>query len=90
MALVYVLADLDSLDRQAHKRVLDSAPDAIRRDLKGIERWYSDHSGWVRSFAMASNDVYLRANGGDDGVGSYTRMTDLVIAYRRSALAGGH
>lgn len=56
-------------------------PDTIRRDLAARNEYWDQFKGPVKETAQKVNNNFLMANGEDDGIKSYGRMVDLVLAY---------
>jgi len=61
---------------------------AVRRDVKALAEWVERHRSRATEVSQRVNDVYLRAQGTKDGVASYGRMVDLLVARRRAREAG--
>lgn len=55
-------------------------PDA-EPDLEANNAFWDRYDGPVRETAEQINDTYLKVNGQADGVKSYDRMVDLIVAY---------
>lgn len=56
------------------------------RDLDAINRYWKKYETPVQDFSSSVNDTYLKANRQEDGVKSYGRMVDLLIAeYKKPA-----
>lgn len=72
-------ADLD-LWRQAD--ALKS--DAVRRDVASNNAYWQQYDTPVAEVSNKVNDTYLKANGQEQGVKSYGRMVDLLLAYYRA------
>ncbi len=58
-----------------------------REDLSENNAFWDRYEGKVAEAANQVNDVYLKANDQKDGVQSYGRMVDLMLAYYRDGLA---
>ena len=56
-------------------------PEQIRRDLSFASNFWQQFQGRPAEISNRVNDAYLRANRVFDGVMSYGRMVDLLIAY---------
>ena len=50
-------------------------------DLAANRQFWSSYDGAVAEVSNKVNDTYLKANGQSDGVKSYNRMVDLIVAY---------
>lgn len=59
----------------------------VRRDFRALDAWLRRHAGPARDVASSVNDAYLRSQGQADGVRSYGRVVDLLLAERRQRLA---
>lgn len=53
----------------------------VEADLAENRQFWSRYEGKVADISEKVNDHYLRANGQEDGVKSYNRMVDLIVAY---------
>ncbi|MGL4343973.1 MAG: DUF3810 domain-containing protein [Cellulosilyticaceae bacterium] len=53
----------------------------IKQDLEDYNTFLEGYEGVVGQLAAEINDVYLKANGVGDGIQSYGRMVDLLLAY---------
>ncbi|MEA5012394.1 MAG: DUF3810 domain-containing protein [Angelakisella sp.] len=85
MALIHATNALYSYSTQSHGEVMATLEDAVRRDLAADSEYYYAHKTTFGEFSNKVNDVYLKANDQFDGVVSYGRMVDLLLAqYRQS------
>lgn len=81
-ALLHVRAALGTGDRGRLSA-------GVVRDSEAIARWVRTHTHRVAaSVGERVNDAYLRANAQRDGVRSYGRVVDLLLAQRRAQGAG--
>jgi hypothetical protein len=83
-AASYALSALAAAERGAFRDVAAGLGPGVRRDLAAIERWAARHAGPVRDAARRVNDAYLRSQGQREGVRSYGRLVDLLLAERRA------
>jgi hypothetical protein len=74
---------LASVDRIEARALESRRSQAVRRDLVALSAWSARHSGPAMRAANHVNDAYLRTQG-QDGVRSYGRMVDLLLAERRT------
>ena len=88
LASSYALGALNSVAPDASRRIGHTRAPGVRRDLKALVDWAALGRGPVRDLSERVNDAYLRAQGESQGVASYGRMVDLLLAERRSR--GGH
>jgi hypothetical protein len=86
-ASVYALNALAGVDRAAHRQVAGRRSAAVRRDLQALQEWSDRYSGRVSRVSRSINNAYLRSQGQAEGVRSYGRMVDLLIAERRARSA---
>lgn len=54
---------------------------AVEADIAANRDYWAKFEGPVADAAQAVNDNYLKANGQSDGIQSYGRMADLIVAY---------
>ena len=47
----------------------------------GLQCYWAQFEGPVAQAASTMNDTYLKANGQQDGVKSYGKVTDLLLSY---------
>ncbi len=87
-----VLAALAPFDPQRARELALRAAPGVRRDRAALAAWLARYAGPARSVSQAVNDAYLRSQGQADGVRSYGRVVDLLLAERRvrhaTALSG--
>jgi len=75
---------LASVDR-AESRALESRRSpAVKRDIAALVAWAARYSGPAMRTFNRANDAYLRSQGQRDGVRSYGRMVDLLLAEWRA------
>jgi hypothetical protein len=87
-ATVYALNALWAVDRKAHDEVAGRRSPAVRRDLQALQEWSDRYSGRLSRASRRVNNAYLRSQGQAEGVRSYGRMVDLLIAERRPRSPG--
>jgi hypothetical protein len=83
MALLNLLNALQGRDAAAWGRIRGMCSPAVNRDLNSMGQYWRLYEGPVSEISETINDTFLRANRQSDGVQSYGRMVDLVIAYLR-------
>ena len=81
---LYALEALRGTDPDAHRALQARRGAAVRRDLDALEAWRRRYESRAGAVHEKVNDAYLRAQG-QEGVASYGRMVDLLIAERRAA-----
>jgi Protein of unknown function (DUF3810) len=71
------------LPRDRQRTVLASLADGPRQDLQAIARRAAQRIDVVERIGWRVYDRYLRAQGVDEGVRSYSRVVDLIVRARR-------
>lgn len=56
----------------------------VRRDLLDISRYWKKYEGRVEEVTSDINDAYLKSNRQEEGVQSYGRMVDLLLAEQKA------
>jgi hypothetical protein len=80
----FVLRALATVDR-AEARALDARrSEAVKRDIATLVAWAARYSGPAMRTFNRANDAYLRSQGQREGVRSYGRMVDLLLAAWRA------
>ncbi|MCL2616985.1 MAG: DUF3810 domain-containing protein [Defluviitaleaceae bacterium] len=83
-ALVYTLnAMRRAVNAERYAELFGLLPDQIVRDFAFARRYWQAFEGRPAEMATRANDAYLRMNQQEDGVQSYGRMVDLMLAYYR-------
>lgn len=67
-------------DFEEYLRLYGSLDEAVREDLKENSAFWNRYEGRVAEAANQVNDVYLKANGQSEGVKTYGRVVDLMLA----------
>ncbi len=76
-------------DRDAWEVSASRFSDAVWRDMASSNAYWKQFEGPVREVSTTINDTYLKANLQDDGVQSYGRMLDLLLAWYDAARQSG-
>ena len=84
LALIHSTSALFTADRDAYGEVMAGLSTQVRRDLAGNGEYWRRFEGPVSEVSTAVNNTYLRVNKQSDGVKSYGRMVDLLLAERRN------
>lgn len=88
MALLYVAEALGSAGPDGAARwqaISKTLPSEVLDDWRGYFRYWDRYKGPVQQAAQSVNDAYLKVQGQADGVKSYGRMVDLLLAGEASA-----
>lgn len=82
----YASSALARVDPEGAWALWQTLSPAVKRDLAARKKWREDHATFVGTIGNTMNSTYLKANGVKDGVESYGRVVDLMVAERRGAL----
>lgn len=86
MALIYLMNTLQEYDPAACRQLQKMYGDGVTRDLAAISDFWQRFEGPVERVSNHVNDLFLKSNHQADGVYSYNRMVDLLIAaYRENS-----
>ena len=85
-ASVYAVNALAAVDRKAGERLEARRSPGVRRDLAALAAWAERYRGLAERVSQRVNDAYLRSQGETQGVRSYGRVVDLLLAERRAAV----
>lgn len=83
MGWIYCMNLLYKVDYKEWEEVREKLSPVIEADLGANREYWDKYDGTVAEVANKVNDTYLKANGQEDGVKSYNRMADLIVAYFR-------
>lgn len=83
LAWIKCMNVLYKADADAWKEVRQKLSDQAGADLRANNEFWASYDGSVAQVSEKINDNYLKANGQADGVKSYDRMVDLLVAYYR-------
>ena len=84
LAFVYSINALSRVDRDLANEVYAEMSDGVRRDLNANNAYWKAFETPVAEVSSQVNSAYIQANGDPDGVHSYGRMVDLLLAWRRA------
>lgn len=84
VASLYASQALAAVDPEGSRRLERQRSAAVRRDVEAIRAWVERHRGPAMAMSERVNNAYLRSQGQKEGVRSYGRMVDLLIAERRA------
>lgn len=80
MAFVYCSNALYALDRTAWLAVWEELSSPVRRDLAAQNAYWNGFQGKVMQAASSINDGFLKMQSQEDGILSYDRVVDLILA----------
>lgn len=78
---VYCMNALYRADYESWQEVRGMLDETAEPDLTANNEFWDRYEGTISETAERINDTYLKANGQADGVQSYDRMVDLIVAY---------
>ncbi|WP_312700265.1 DUF3810 domain-containing protein [Sedimentibacter sp.] len=84
LALSYSMNALYRENYEEFARLYDTYSQDVKNDLKYSYDYWKRFEGKTSEISNKVNDTYLKANSQKDGVKSYGRMVDLLIAYYNS------
>lgn len=87
LAFVYSLNALYGHDSKTASEIRSAVDAGYLRDAAASSAFWKQFEGPVENVSSAINDSYLQHNGQEDGVHSYGRMVDLLLAERRNRTA---
>ena len=88
LALIYSMNALADKDVTAYKELRAKYSEGVVRDLKNDAEFWDKYKGKIEKIANKVNNTYLKSNGQEDGVESYGRMVDLLLAeYKKDKLS---
>lgn len=82
-AFNYATNQLYRRDPEAAQKIFDGMSDGIRRDRAYNAAYWKQFEGRLAEASAKVNNTYLKANSQEDGVQSYGRMVDLLLADQR-------
>ncbi len=80
-ALIYSMNALYNSDYDSYIELKSSYSEGVLRDLKYAREYWSEFEGKIETVATTVNNTYLKTNGQSDGVKSYGKMVDLLLAH---------
>lgn len=80
-ALAHTSQALAKTDYEALVALNQTIDPSVMKDILQNNAFWKSYEGNVEEISNSLNDSYLKANGVSDGVDSYGRMVDLLLAY---------
>lgn len=81
LALINAGNALNDISPQAYDQLHSYYSPAVLRDLAAHNAYWERYDGEIEKTVSRINDSYLKQNGQSDGIMSYGRMVDLLLAY---------
>lgn len=83
LAYSHTASALYAEDPEAYSKAAANLDGDVKKDLADKREYWQKYEGAVADISDTVNDVYLKANNSKDGVKSYGRMVDLLLAEYR-------
>ncbi len=80
LAMIYSMNALYEADTDTYRELYNMLDSDVRRDMSYISQYWKKYEGPIEETSSKINDSYLKANQQEDGVKSYGRMVDLLLA----------
>ena len=80
MGMAYCMSDLRRADEEAWREISATLEPTVLEDLKANREFWAKYDGKISEWSDKVNDAYLKANGQKEGVLSYSRVVDLILA----------
>ena len=84
MAMIYAGNALFDIDPELHTQLMSNLCEEAQRDFDANNAYWEQFEGQVAEIADNINDTYLKAQNQTDGVQSYGRVVDLLLAKYRA------
>ncbi|UYO61155.1 DUF3810 domain-containing protein [Acetobacterium wieringae] len=82
-AFDYSISALAKVDAQKALAIISSLPEQVRQDMIERDQYWAKYEGTISKVSRNVNDAYLKANNQTDGVSSYHKMVNLLLAEQR-------
>ena len=83
LAFTHATNQLFRQDPEAAQEIFDGMDEGVRRDRAYNSAYWERFEGRLSEVSRTVNNTYLQANSQEDGVQSYGRMVDLLLADQR-------
>lgn len=90
LALRHTMNTLRRYDLDEYNRLRAKYNEGIERDLADITVFWEKYEGSFERLSTEINDLYLKSNRQEEGIYSYNRMVDLLVAEYREKLRAGN
>ncbi len=78
-----VMGQLRQEDSLAYARYRAMLPSGIEADIASVRSVYERYPGFFPALSRKLYDIFLKGQGVEEGIRSYSRVVDLVIAWRK-------
>lgn len=79
---IYCTNELKAYDYDTYQKLYASLNTNVVADLESNNEFWTSYEGPLSDVAEKVNDTYLKANQQTDGIKSYNRVVDLIVAYK--------
>lgn len=86
MAYLYCENALYDFDQEMWRETRDACSEAMLRDLQQQRQYWKQFEGEVQQVSTKVNDAFITSHGVEDGVLSYDRVVELVMAYYQTVI----
>lgn len=83
-AFGYSISALYRVDPEYASGILGNLSEGVKHDRAQNRAFWASHEGTITEISTTVNDTYLKGNNQVDGVQSYGRMVDLLLAEQRA------
>lgn len=81
MGLLYTLPKLQKADKALYKKLVGEMSDGLKADINAYYTHWDQYEGKAAEVTSKVNNTYLVLQGEDDGVESYGKVVDWLLAY---------
>lgn len=81
MALQYALRNISKNDKELHKEIFNRLPIGVQKNMKESSDKWQKYDNPLKPYFYKIYSLYLKANHQKDGMKSYGRMLELLMAY---------
>lgn len=85
LAFKHSISALEEINPELATEITSSLSQAVLRDMLQNEQYLARYEGIISYISNTVNDLYLKTNNQADGVDSYARMVDLLLAEQRAS-----
>ncbi|WP_165000302.1 DUF3810 domain-containing protein [Anaerophilus nitritogenes] len=80
LALIHSMNTLYTYDQQKYMQIRSTYSIGVKKDLENLHEFWQQYKGPIERTSSKFNDAYLKSNQQADGIHSYGRMVDLLLA----------
>lgn len=85
LAFKHSISALEEINPDIASEITSGLSKAVLRDMIQNERYLAQYKGIISNISNTVNDLYLKTNNQADGVDSYARMVNLLLAEQRAS-----